>query len=695
MSTQNQAEAAGFDAHNVDLDNVASGQTFQATWGFTNTGSNAWNPDYKFVYSGAPVADTANDPHSMMAAVGSYTLGELGVSTAVSPQQTIHLTLSLTMPTTPATHATTWQLQTPDGRSFGPLRWMRAIVTGKAPEPKAESEVDSDFDPDSWRAAIWSITSVFESGVPNGRADAYQNADAGIVSYGKHQATLQSGNLGRVLAAYFQQSNSAASQALQQEFASRVEQKDETLRHDGRFKQLLLEAAQEAAMSDAQDALFAQNFYQPVVQEAKKLGIKTALGVACLYDTRIQGGLQFVLTAVSQKLGVHKIDNTHAENEQNWLHTFLDEREAWLNRLAAKREDEGKTQDAQWLRTSTFRVVELRHLLNQGNFDLAGEFTVRDKLIRGHTARRHKPEPTVQTQTKPKSDAAPVKPIVDQYNGPSVKFFAGIHGPGDAHTWHDAGFRNMIAKLDIPVKFMSDADRSNWFKQFHKPHLNLVRVFWKPDFSKIKTAQQAWDEDIRDGVMNFYKSGARDFEVLNEPRLHHEGMGHQWHNGSQFGDFLRDLMLIIKQKCPDARLWYPGESPGVPWTDQLAFTQPAYKKVSDLCYGLCQHAYAGSTTDMNSAVNEIVGQVKEFHKVMGVWNKPIIVSECSVNRAAASDFRAQVYAKVAKELSQVPGVQGVFWYISHWNPPEGEKANKEGWYGTDLPDRYKRLAVKL
>jgi hypothetical protein len=440
MSTNaqlDQAEAAGFDKPpDVNLDNIAPGQTFQATWGFKNTGHSIWNANYKFVHTNTPHPETTGYPHAIMAAYTAFAFSELGVSGEVRPGETVYLTLSLTAPTTAATHATTWQLQTPDGRPFGPVRWLRAIVINIPQQKKSETQA-------------------------------------------------------------------------------------------------------------------------PI-------------------------------------------------------------------------------------------------------------------------------------QTKPKAP----RPSPDSYNGPKVTFVAGLHGPGDSFTWNDDGFRRMLTKLNMPVKFMSDGDRFRWYKEFHKPELNLVRVFWKPDPNRRKTAQQAWDEDIRDGVLNFYKQGARNFEVHNEPRLGHEGMGHQWKNGAEFGDFLRGLMLIIKKNCPEARLWYPGESPGVPWTDQFGMTLPAYKKVSDLCYGLCQHAYAGDTKNVGTAVAEIVGQVRDFHAAMKAWDKPIIVSESSVNRAATSEFRAKVYTKVAQELAQIPGVQGIFWYISHWNPPPGEVANKEGWYGTDLPDRYKRLNTK-
>ena len=305
------------------------------------------------------------------------------------------------------------------------------------------------------------------------------------------------------------------------------------------------------------------------------------------------------------------------------------------------------------------------------------------------------------TREQPKTGIP--KPGPGKYVGPKVTFHDGIHGPGDAHTWHNAAFRGMMHNLNMPVKFMSDGDRADRFAEFNRAKLSLVRVFWKPDMSRKKTPRQAWEEDIRDGVKRFYDRGARDFEVHNEPRLHHEGFAHQWHDGSEFGDFLQGLMRIIKAECPEARLWYPGESPGVPWTDQFVVTRPAFRKVASLLSGICMHAYTGTTNDAEAAANEIVGQVREYRTALydsglnpEAWQLPIIVSECSVNRAPANAgdafaaYRADVYKRTASKLSKIPGVKGVFWYTSHWNPPPNEQANKESWFGTSLPDKYKQ-----
>ncbi|MCB0010020.1 MAG: hypothetical protein KDE04_26320, partial [Anaerolineales bacterium] len=218
------------------------------------------------------------------------------------------------------------------------------------------------------------------------------------------------------------------------------------------------------------------------------------------------------------------------------------------------------------------------------------------------------------------------------------------------------------------------------------------------------TPEQAWSEDIRDGVKRFYDRGARDFEVHNEPRLHHEGFGHQWHNGAEFGDFLLGLMRQIKANCPEARLWYPGESPGVPWTDQFLISRPAFQKVAGILSGICMHAYSGITNNAEAAANEIANQARAYRDALynngqnpEVWRLPIIVSECSVNRAPANAgdayaaYRADVYKRTAGKLRQIPGVKGAFWYTSHWNPPPNEVANQESWHGTSLPDTYKRV----
>jgi hypothetical protein len=298
-----------------------------------------------------------------------------------TPGQQVDISLPLMAPLEPGTYFGDWRFQNAAGHFFGEIVFLRIVV----PPPQAEAEGQSSFDPVAWRDTIWAITSVFESGSPEGDAAAFQVLDAGIISYGKHQATLASGSLHLVLQAYFQRSDTATSRALQQEYADRIGQRDESLRHDDRLRRLLLEAAAEPAMHEAQDAVFAKRFYQPAVDQARRHRVRSPLGLACLYDTAVQGGLLDVLAAVTERLGgvVGETSSAGTIDEATWLNIFLDERQKRLRRLADRFATAGDRVNAEALQISTFRVVELRNLLQAGNLALTGKLNIRGQEIPG------------------------------------------------------------------------------------------------------------------------------------------------------------------------------------------------------------------------------------------------------------------------------------------------------------------------
>lgn len=341
-----------------------AGETYTHTLLLENTGGRRWRSDYQITYLGGDA--TAAQP--------SYPLP------ATIPGEMNSVTITLTAPAVAGPAATYWQLRDEKGNPFGGFIAPEVVVNVPTP-------TTPPFQPQAWRKIIWDITGIFESGKPGGNPAAYQNKDSGIVSYGAHQVTLSSGNLGRVLAIFFQKSTSAASQALQQEYFGRVQDKNahEGLRNDGRFRDLLIQAANEPAMVEAQDDIFGEGFYNPAIAEAEKLGIRTPLGVGCIYDTRIQhgaGGSTFLFGLTKDKLGGRAIGDAGL-TEAQWLATFLDEREALLNRLADKSERNGDAASGRFLRASTFRVQELRTLLQANNLGLAGQFTVRGFKLTG------------------------------------------------------------------------------------------------------------------------------------------------------------------------------------------------------------------------------------------------------------------------------------------------------------------------
>ncbi|MCP4425985.1 MAG: cellulase family glycosylhydrolase [Chloroflexi bacterium] len=122
-----KAEADGF-LPNVDLDRVTGGTTFQATWVFRNNGATVWNKNYRFGYTEEKHAETQNFPCSPLGAPTAQTIAAIGAAGAVNPGESVQLTLTFTAPDEPGTYATNWQLQDANGRSFGPVRWLRAVV---------------------------------------------------------------------------------------------------------------------------------------------------------------------------------------------------------------------------------------------------------------------------------------------------------------------------------------------------------------------------------------------------------------------------------------------------------------------------------------------------------------------------------------------------------------------------------------
>ena len=140
MSTNNAA-IAGFST-TANLDHLPAGTTFEATWQFRNTGSTTWDQNYQLVYTLTPHAETANFPRSPLGSQLTQSIGQIGNRQTVRPGETIALTVRFTTPGAAGTYATNWQLQAPDGRRFGPVRWMRVVVPRTAGTPLAYQMVN-------------------------------------------------------------------------------------------------------------------------------------------------------------------------------------------------------------------------------------------------------------------------------------------------------------------------------------------------------------------------------------------------------------------------------------------------------------------------------------------------------------------------------------------------------------------------
>jgi len=102
-----------------DNQQIAPGTTFTKTWKVQNTGTCAWNANYKLIF------------------VSGETMG--GVTTAinqtVNPGASADVSVTLTAPSTPKTYIGYWKLATDSGQAFGGSIYVQIVVTGTPGTP--------------------------------------------------------------------------------------------------------------------------------------------------------------------------------------------------------------------------------------------------------------------------------------------------------------------------------------------------------------------------------------------------------------------------------------------------------------------------------------------------------------------------------------------------------------------------------
>jgi hypothetical protein len=207
------------------------------------------------------------------------------------------------------------------------------------------------------------IAGVFEGG----RA-SLNNLDTGVISYGKHHATLASGSLARVLARFAALTSTDTGRKATT-YLDRAYAKDETLRNDLEFLQLLKDTVRERAMARAQDDVATLEYWKPACNQAAADHVTSALGLAIYYDTMIHGGLLSISERTKQRL------SREAASEPEFLEAFLAERRHYLLRVAVEKRaagDEGTARALEQSASPQGRVGILLTLLATGDFALRG-----------------------------------------------------------------------------------------------------------------------------------------------------------------------------------------------------------------------------------------------------------------------------------------------------------------------------------
>lgn len=169
------------------------------------------------------------------------------------------------------------------------------------------------------------IVNLFETGEVRGDYGAVTllPGDTGRLTYGRSQVTLGSGNLHLLVQRYCAVVGArfgARLRAWLPALASRSAAADT----DGKLHNLLRACADDPVMRDVQDALFDEQYWEPAVRAANRLGIRSPLGVAVVYDSWVHGSWAMLR------------DRTNAggqlasTGEHDWVQRYLRQRRDWL-----------------------------------------------------------------------------------------------------------------------------------------------------------------------------------------------------------------------------------------------------------------------------------------------------------------------------------------------------------------------------
>jgi chitosanase len=188
--------------------------------------------------------------------------------------------------------------------------------------------------------------------------------DTGHLTFGRSQTTLGSGNLHKILKRYCDNSGARFGPRLAP-YLPRFATIDLTLDHDHMLHNILRASADDPIMRDTQDTFFNEAYWKRAVRAARGIGIRSALGVAVVYDSYVHGSW-----AAMRKRTVDKVGDPAQAGEKAWISAYVATRRGWL--AGHSRPD---------LRATVYRMDSFQRLIDQDYWGLELPLVVRGKEI--------------------------------------------------------------------------------------------------------------------------------------------------------------------------------------------------------------------------------------------------------------------------------------------------------------------------
>lgn len=179
---------------------------------------------------------------------------------------------------------------------------------------------------DSQARAAKAIVNLFETGHVLGDYGQVTllPGDPGRLTYGRSQTTLGSGKLAELLQQYADNPGARFGARLRP-WLPALGRGDAAMDTDGKLHNLLRACADDPVMRETQDRFFDDNFWRPALRTAGKAGIRSALGVAVVYDSLVHGSWGRIRDLTLAELG----PATQA-GEAPWVARYVALRRQWL-----------------------------------------------------------------------------------------------------------------------------------------------------------------------------------------------------------------------------------------------------------------------------------------------------------------------------------------------------------------------------
>lgn len=259
-------------------------------------------------------------------------------------------------------------------------------------------------------------------------------------------------------------------------------------------------------------------------------------------------------------------------------------------------------------------------------------------------------------------DAVTQPPASVNYNWPYNKCLVGVNGRADGPLT-EADYPVLQTARVEAIKLMSTARPENIdrLRQINPNMFIMVRLF--ADFRNRNVRSDEFASWVVGDMAQFYDRGVRYFEVHNEPNLQIEGWKYSWQDGREFGNWLTDVMRRLRDRFPEAKLGYPGLSPGENISgqrmDSWAFLGQSDSAANAADWVGC-HCYFIDETAFNAPTGGLV--YEEYRRRYP--NKLLFITEFS-NPAGNVDTRTkgQQYVNYYKRLRIAPGIGAAFAFV--------------------------------